>query len=315
MADLRARELLRRLADEAGASSLVSSYPDGYLNILLRKGGDPQVALQKLLDSDAALSELRRMEAEVDTDRLFECLKRGHQVVRGWDIHGRPVVWTRHWGVRNLSRLDLDAAILGFFWVLCFAKRMQRHGEEGIVVVSSQFGTSFLDFNLSLTSEIGRLLTKLFPVTKGALYLFVPNKAVAVVANATFGILRRGENLMTTIVSDQREEIFSILEDPSNYPAIFMEGGRSFETSFDEIGNWRDLVYRRQGFATMTFGDLHTPCPESLALIRDKALKEETATRETASARSQSSSSARTTPTSSEDSQASPLENASEFFM
>lgn len=54
MAELEEQtERLRALAHNAGVSSLLTSYPEGLLNVLIRNSGNPQVALQKLIDSEA----------------------------------------------------------------------------------------------------------------------------------------------------------------------------------------------------------------------------------------------------------------------
>lgn len=211
--------------------------------------------------------------------------------------------------------MDLDAAVLGFFWVLSVVTRMQNHGEQGIVFVLSQFGTSFLDFNLIGVTEVGRLVKRLLPVTKHDFYICIPNKSMAVIANAALGYWNRSADLGTITVTDRRELVLSILEDPTNYPEMFLEGGRPFEMAFEQMGNWRDLVYRRQGFASMTFGDLHSPCPEKLAPIREKALREETEARVAAFSGAQPSSNETHTPCSSEDGEDSASENPNEFLM
>lgn len=271
MAETAEEELLV-LAHQEGKEDLVREFPKLQREILLEQYG-VSGALRKMEGAQSMLEELRRMEQMADREKLLDEFESGRVVVQGFDRHGRPVLWGRHpKNARSLTK-PYTEALLYEIWVLVWSFQVRSSNDIGVNTMFSEFDRKLLEFNLSYQKEEMRIINRLIPAPHpdSVLNVFLPNRLLATFANLVIQSLS-SQNASTVVQFHYHlEDAFDLLAEPQTYPGTFHHGGKPFSCSFDQVGNWRDLVDGKCGFANLTLSDFLSPNPERIAYLRKLA--------------------------------------------
>jgi len=254
-------EAVRRLAEERGCGDVVSQFPDVYVAELLRARPVEQSveALRRVKD---ALGDIAEVEREADHDLLEKLFLSGAGMVRGNDSRGRPILWIQTQR-GSYNHAGSKAFIVFFLWLLCWANRLRRSPGDGIVLVIDDVGRRLLDFSVKSVTELGRLVSGLFPVTTAStrVIMFCASDAATTLANMYFKLVPEKSGRTKLVRASDKKKFVRELPDPLCAPQFFLDGPqRPYTPSFDTVGPWH-LLFHGEGFSRLKIEDVFSPCP------------------------------------------------------
>lgn len=261
-------EELRALLLSEGEPIEVSDFLEIDVEYLLGRYG-VLGAKMALIDSRGALRELQRLEKVCDKEKLRELFLSGNFQVGGRDRDGRGVLWIRGFEGTVSWAPPFAEPLVYVMWMMVWFRAVNGTNPPRALVIIDETGRNVLDFNLRFTSEMGKLMRKLFIQSGGDCrnWYFLRNKFFTSLANLPAKILGVGGAEIPVFESDKRQAL-KLLEDPTDYPDWFLPGGSAFIPSFASLGNFVDVIERRNGFERLTIRDIHHPDPVRIEATR-----------------------------------------------
>jgi len=253
--DVEALNNLRSLAASRGQRDLVESFPDTFLQSLLRHKKNQEAVLRALNGVEVGLERLRQLEQQVDVNLLHRYFLEGKMFSRGTSKSGLPVLHQvvdgyQHWKER----------LVQFFWVLLLVLRQRKDCDRGYIYIGYFGDGRTWASNLKFSIEATRILSLILPHPPRDIQanIVVMSPFLHYFLSWVIGHLPETFKGLVCVPSSDKE-VLSIVDDPNYFPSGAIAGhGQPFQPSYETVGDFYRVLERR-GFAKLTIKDIFRP--------------------------------------------------------